>query len=203
MIGAYRTIPLLISGILFLASCSTEAVATQPSTEVVESLPDPTKTVQQVLDATPTEAAISTSTATTGSPTSTMPAPEASIARVVDVKVNGEPGNYSFVVTVSSPDEGCTQYADWWEVISPGGELIYRRVLLHSHVAEQPFTRSGGPAVIEAGDEVIVRVHMNTSGYSGLAMSGSVEGGFETVELEPGFAAGLSEIQPLPGDCDF
>jgi hypothetical protein len=117
--------------------------------------------------------------------------------------VNGGPGNYSFMVTVSSPDEGCNQYADWWEVISLEGELIYRRVLLHSHVAEQPFSRSGGPAVIDAGDEVIVRVHMNTSGYSELAMRGSAEQGFETVELEPGFAPELSEIEPLPGDCDF
>jgi hypothetical protein len=132
-----------------------------------------------------------------------MPASEASIARVLEVQVNGEPGRYSFVVTISSPDEGCSQYADWWEVINPGGELIYRRVLLHSHVAEQPFTRSGGPAAIQAADEVIVRVHMNTSGYSELAMRGSVEGGFEAVELESGFAADLSKREPLPGDCDF
>jgi hypothetical protein len=124
-------------------------------------------------------------------------------AKVLSVDVKGEPGAYSFSVQISSPDEGCSQYADWWEVVSLEGELIYRRVLLHSHVSEQPFTRSGGPVAIDPQTEVLVRAHMNTSGYGNQAMKGSLENGFTPVELSPDFAQELSEQSPLPEDCAF
>ena len=75
---------------------------------------------------------------------------EVTAADVIDVSTSGQPGAYSFSVTVSSPDTGCEQYADWWEVVTEDGQLLYRRVLLHSHVAEQPFTRSGGPVDVTA-----------------------------------------------------
>ena len=84
-------------------------------------------------------------------------------AKVTQVEVTPEPNNYTFAVTIDSPDTGCDRYADWWEVITPQGELLYRRVLLHSHVDEQPFERSGGPVAIEPGQEVIVRVHMSSN----------------------------------------
>ena len=119
------------------------------------------------------------------------------------IEITGQPSQYGFRVTVKSPDTGCDQYADWWEVITPEGELLYRRILLHSHVTEQPFTRSGSPVSISADQEVIVRGHMNNSGYSVFAMKGSVAEGFESVELEEEFAADLEEIEPLPEDCDF
>ncbi len=127
----------------------------------------------------------------------------ASEAQVISVRVNGEPGNYSFSVEVSSPDEGCSQYADWWEVISQDGSLIYRRILLHSHVNEQPFTRSGGPVSVEEGETVLVRVHMYPGGYSDLAMRGSPGQGFEPAVIDPGFAADLSKTPPLPDGCAF
>jgi hypothetical protein len=124
-------------------------------------------------------------------------------AKVLSVGVMGEPGAYRFAVQVSSPDEGCNQYADWWEVISLEGDLVYRRVLLHSHVGEQPFTRSGGPIAINPQTEVFVRAHMNTSGYGSQAMKGSLEKGFTPVKLSPDFAQELSEQPPLPEDCAF
>jgi len=65
------------------------------------------------------------------------------IAEVQSVKATGKSNSYTFAVTIKSPDIGCDRYADWWEVITPEGELLYRRVLLHSHVDEQPFTRTG------------------------------------------------------------
>lgn len=136
-------------------------------------------------------------------PTTVDISPNPDQAEVVDVNVSGASGGYSFSVTISSPDVGCSKYADWWEVISEEGELFYRRILLHSHVNEQPFTRSGGPVPIEADTVVLVRAHMNPGGYGSLAMKGSFKGGFEPVELSPDFAEELEAMPPLPQDCDF
>ena len=121
----------------------------------------------------------------------------------ISVQVSGEPGTYQFTVGIRSPDTGCQQYADWWEVVSGDGKLLYRRVLLHSHVEEQPFTRSGGPVPIQSESMVWVRAHMNTSGYGGKAFKGSIKSGF--TETDPGkdFAANLAYQPPLPNGCDF
>jgi hypothetical protein len=124
-------------------------------------------------------------------------------ADVVAVQASGSPGAYTFNVTVQSPDTGCQQYADWWEVVSEDGKLLYRRVLLHSHVGEQPFARSGGPVPIAADTVVWVRAHMNTSGYDGAAIKGSVKTGFKPAVPDAGFAAGLAKQPPLPEGCDF
>ncbi len=125
------------------------------------------------------------------------------LADVISVQVSGSEGAYQFSVQVNSPDTGCEQYADWWEVLTEEGQLVYRRVLLHSHFGEQPFTRSGGPAAIQADTRVWVRAHMNTSGYGGAALRGSVQTGFEPAELSPEFAADLADQPPLPEDCAF
>ena len=124
-------------------------------------------------------------------------------AKVVQVKATGKPGNYNFAVTVSSPDKGCDRYADWWEVVTPEGELLYRRVLLHSHVDEQPFTRGGGTVPIKPDQEVVVRVHMSPDGYSPLANKGSVKAGFTESTLPKDFAADLADVEPLPKNCAF
>ena len=124
-------------------------------------------------------------------------------ADVIAVQASGQPGNYQFNVGIRSPDKGCSQYADWWEVVSTDRKLLYRRVLLHSHVSEQPFTRSGGPVPIEANTVVWVRAHMNNGGYGGAAFKGSVNNGFTQAMPEHGFAGDLSRQAPLPDGCDF
>ena len=86
-------------------------------------------------------------------------------AEVTSVSVSGGAGAYTFSVGVKSPDTGCEQYADWWEVLSEDAQLIYRRILTHSHVTEQPFTRSGGPVTVDTGQIIIIRAHMNNLGY--------------------------------------
>ncbi|NND05492.1 MAG: hypothetical protein HKN87_03850 [Saprospiraceae bacterium] len=122
-------------------------------------------------------------------------------AEVSEVVVSGSESNYSFTVEVRSPDLGCNQYADWWEVISAEGKLIYRRILAHSHVTEQPFRRAGGPIPIAADSMIIVRAHMNNLGYGTSVMRGSVESGFTKDTLSIDFAQNLSKEPPLPGDC--
>jgi hypothetical protein len=110
---------------------------------------------------------------------------------------------YQFDVQISSPDTGCDQYADWWEVLSEDGKLLYRHILLHSHVGEQPFVRSGGPIGVDANTVVFVRAHMNNGGYGGAALTGSASSGFETVKLESGFATEVESMPPLPEGCAF
>ena len=128
---------------------------------------------------------------------------QTSFANVLSVQVTGNPGAYQFAVEIASPDTGCEQYADWWEVISQDGQLLYRRILLHSHVDEQPFTRSGGPVDIAVDEVVYVRAHMNTVGYGGAVLKGTVQAGFKPVEVEAGFGSGLERVPPQPEDCAF
>ena len=129
---------------------------------------------------------------------------EAPLASVTGVKTSGDNGSYQFQVTLRSPDKGCAQYADWWEVVRGDGTLVYRRVLGHSHVDEQPFTRSGGPVAITAEEVVVVRAHMNPGGYGGQAMRGSVKQGFATApDVSADFAPSLSTTAPLPDSCAF
>ncbi|MEM7299071.1 MAG: hypothetical protein AAF391_12500 [Bacteroidota bacterium] len=124
-------------------------------------------------------------------------------ASVTDVSVSGNEGSYNFSVTLSSPDNGCKQYADWWEVVSEDGELLYRRILFHSHVNEQPFTRSGGKVDIKEDQLVWIRAHMNNTGYGGAAMMGSAKGGFTVTKWPENLGTNLDQVQPLPKGCNF
>jgi hypothetical protein len=136
-------------------------------------------------------------------PTPTSPPTSTGLADVVAVAISGVPGNYSLSVTISSPDTGCRSYADWWEVVSTEGGLLTRRVLLHSHVDEQPFTRSGDPFEVRADAVLTVRAHMSEGGYGGTAMQGTVAEGFSSAVIPAGFASGLETQDPLPTNCAF
>ena len=125
-------------------------------------------------------------------------------ADVLAVRASGSPGAYTFAVKLRSPDTGCDQYADWWEVLTPQGTLVYRRVLMHSHVNEQPFTRSGGPVDVDATTEVVVRAHMNKAGYGGVALIGSIVSKFAAdPSIGVALAPELSDAPPQPADCAF
>ncbi len=128
---------------------------------------------------------------------------QSQFANILSVQVTGNPGAYQFAVEIASPDTGCEQYADWWEVFSEDGQLLYRRILLHSHVNEQPFIRSGGPVDIHTDTAVYVRVHMNTVGYGGMLMKGTVQDGFKPADVEAGFGSGLERVPPQPEGCAF
>jgi len=124
-------------------------------------------------------------------------------ARVEGVTVRRAAGTYTFAVTISSPDTGCDRYADWWEVLMEEGELLQRRVLGHTHVREQPFTRSGRPVTVPDDRILIVRAHMHPTGYGNQALRGTVAGGFEEITLPHGFAAALAAADPQPPVCAF
>ncbi|MBT0959998.1 hypothetical protein [Denitromonas iodatirespirans] len=71
-----------------------------------------------------------------------------------------------FTVTVRHADAGWEHYADAWEVQAPDGTVLGRRVLLHPHDTEQPFTRSLDGVRIPAGvDTVRVRAHDSVHGW--------------------------------------
>ena len=124
-------------------------------------------------------------------------------AAVIAVRASGDANGYRFAVRVRSPDSGCERYANYWEVLRPAGELVYRRLLAHAHIDEQPFTRSGGPVEIAPEDEVIVRAHLHPHGYGGQAMRGSVSAGFAPTQLPPGFASDALKQGPQPQPCAF
>lgn len=124
-------------------------------------------------------------------------------AAITAVSTSGEPGDYMFSVTISSPDTGCEQFADWWEVSTADGTLLYRRILTHSHVDEQPFTRTGGPVAVLADDTIIVRAHMNNLGYGAQVFTGSISQGLDAQSLDIESAIDLSTLEPLPTGCAF
>lgn len=125
------------------------------------------------------------------------------ILEIVSVTTSGNSNNYTFNVGITSPDIGCEQYANWWEVITEDGALVYRRILGHSHVNEQPFIRSGGSVSISEDQVVIIRAHMNNSGYGVKAFKGSISSGFSAITLQNDFALELAEVEPQPSGCDF
>lgn len=125
------------------------------------------------------------------------------LADVISVQITGGENAYQYAVEIHSPDTGCEQYADWWEVLTEDGNLIYRRILTHSHTDEQPFVRSGGPIEINVTTVVIVRAHMHTGGFGGVAMLGSAVYGFTSADIPPDFASHVITENPLPDGCAF
>lgn len=62
--------------------------------------------------------------------------------KIVDVTTSCQNQTCTFNVTLQHADTGWEHYADFWRVVSSDGEELGKRVLLHPHVNEQPFTRS-------------------------------------------------------------
>ncbi len=75
---------------------------------------------------------------------------------------------WRFEVTVRHADTGWDHYADVYEILDPEGRLLGRRVLLHPHVDEQPFTRSvSGVRVPRSLKRVRIRAHDKVHGWGG------------------------------------
>jgi hypothetical protein len=94
-------------------------------------------------------------------------------AQVTEVKATLEQsGSWRFDVTVRHDDEGWGHYADLWEVVDPESSVLYgKRVLLHPHDAEQPFTRSqSGIEIPEGVSGLLIRARCTTHGFDGRAI---------------------------------
>lgn len=94
-------------------------------------------------------------------------------ADVVAVKPTRESGSHwRFDVTVKSNDKGWDYYADAFEVLTPDGTLLGRRILYHPHESEQPFTRElTGVRVPPDVKRVVVRARHKPRGYDGATMT--------------------------------
>ncbi len=207
---------LFLFAILIVYGCSpskpgaTTTLVPTPEEKTTSTLPEsaatPDPTSEEKTTSTITEATAAiepTAEEETMPTTPSITSQETPSADIISLDVSGDPGAYRFSVGVRSPDLGCEQYADWWEVIDEQGDLIYRRILLHSHAGEQPFVRSGGPVPIAPEDVVLVRAHMHPSGYGDVAFKGSIQTGFQEIELSPDFASELENLPPLPEGCAF
>ncbi len=93
-------------------------------------------------------------------------------ADVVAAKVTrARDGAYRFDVTIRSRDRGWDYYCDRFEVLSPDGEVLGVRELLHPHETEQPFTRElYGVHVPPGVTHVVIRARHKPRGYDGATL---------------------------------
>ena len=92
-------------------------------------------------------------------------------ADVVKAEADCAAQTCTFRVSVRHDDTGWEHYADHWVVLDPDGKELGRRVLLHPHETEQPFTRSlGGVRVAEGINQVTIKAHDNVHEYGGEAL---------------------------------
>ncbi|MDX1411074.1 MAG: hypothetical protein R3351_02875 [Nitrospirales bacterium] len=96
----------------------------------------------------------------------------AGVADVTDAKaVCNQNSTCDFTVTIQHEDSGWEHYANQWEILSPGGEVLGVRVLLHPHVNEQPFTRSLTDVSIPLSTQTVrIRARDSVHGYGGKEM---------------------------------
>ena len=65
------------------------------------------------------------------------------------------------------PDTGWERYADAWRVVDDAGKELGKRVLLHPHENEQPFTRSLHSITIPSDTRIVyVEAHDKVHGWS-------------------------------------
>ncbi len=99
----------------------------------------------------------STSSSTSTSTAQADEQPEQLFPDVVDVQATSDGDNkWTFAVTLSSPYDSPSRYADSWRVRSGEGTPYGERFLTHDHASEQPFTRS--QSGIEIPPDVLVVV---------------------------------------------
>ncbi|MDH3377652.1 MAG: hypothetical protein OEQ39_11935 [Gammaproteobacteria bacterium] len=74
----------------------------------------------------------------------------------------------SFAVSVRHADTGWSHYADHWRILDLDGNELGRRVLLHPHENEQPFTRRLADVEISNGiRRIAIEAHDSVHEYGG------------------------------------
>ncbi len=89
---------------------------------------------------------------------------------ILDVEASHNDGSntWDFAVTVSSPYDSPSRYADGWRVLGPDGTVYGVHTLTHDHAAEQPFTRRQYGVEIPADvDEVTIEGRDLVNGFGG------------------------------------
>jgi hypothetical protein len=93
-------------------------------------------------------------------------------ANVMHVEaVEESDGWWRWVVTVRHDDRDPDHWADWWRARTSDGRELGRRVLLHSHVGEQPFTRDERIRLPAGVSMVVVEAHDKVHGLGGAAVT--------------------------------
>lgn len=80
-------------------------------------------------------------------------------------------------ITISSPYDSDSRYADGWRILGPDDEVLIETELAHDHADEQPFTRTSGGFVIPAEvTEVTFQGRDIESGWGGGTLTVPVPG---------------------------
>ena len=89
-------------------------------------------------------------------------------ADVLEVKIHPLGDNrYAIDATVQHADTGWDHYANAWEVLDEKDAVLGKRVLLHPHVGEQPFTRSHTVTIPQTVKTITVRALDSVHGAGG------------------------------------
>jgi hypothetical protein len=125
-----RRLAATATALLLLGACASDSGDTAaPATTAATSTTVATPTTEDV-------AADTETTAPGASADDTFPSVIGAVATA-----EGD-GAWRFDVTISSPYDSPSRYADAWRVLGPDGAELGIRILTHDHASEQPFTRS-------------------------------------------------------------
>lgn len=99
----------------------------------------------------------------------TLPTAQQKYPDVLAVRVSASAADiFDFDVTVSSPYDSASRYADGVRAKSHDGIVFGERKLLHDHAAEQPFTRDMYGVMVPPGiRSVLIEARDQTFGYGG------------------------------------
>lgn len=95
-------------------------------------------------------------------------ASEAEIVKAVFTKAESSRAatTWEVEVTLKHDDSGWEHFADAWRVVTPKGDILGTRTLLHPHENEQPFTRGDTITIPQDQASVIVEAHDKVSGWA-------------------------------------